>query len=580
MNPRSLLFSGTLATRTPIHPGSGEGNALTDKCLRRDARGRLLLPGTAIGGALRTLATRLAPALGAEACAALNDGATSAYCGCPVCTLFGELNPNDEEGEGGNASHLLIDHAPAELPENATTQIRDGVGIERHRGTAAGEAAAKFDQELLPTGTRFALRIEWQCGDDPWLDQLHARLLAAALGEWRAGRGWLGGGAARGLGALALEGLEIYRRDLGEVERLMDFLATDPTPGREHNPEQDRLQPDWLDRHLTAARAATAPTGGARRFARWQLRLSFGGPFLVNDPEAAVRSGFDHHPLVEQQGGEAYPLLPGASLRGALRQQAERIARTLTTARAKDAAEFGRLCPACDPLARPPAGEKAALTALASCDALAEADSAPAAFCPGCRLFGANRFGSRLRVEGGRTAPPAADTVKVYDYLAVDRFTGGGIPGAKFDAMTLMDPCFDIALHLEEPEEWELGWLTLSLRDLAEGLIPIGFGAAKGLGRVKTVTGTLHLGYLRPGDLPSGVEPGASDPATGIYRERILNWDDGGSGESAATAWVDAFLTRIEGFERAPSFRLERDHYFGRDAAQDYPMEQTRWLKA
>ena len=54
-------ITATLKLRTPLHVGTGAGTETADDLLRRDARGRLLIPGTALAGALRSIATRLAP---------------------------------------------------------------------------------------------------------------------------------------------------------------------------------------------------------------------------------------------------------------------------------------------------------------------------------------------------------------------------------------------------------------------------------------------------------------------------------------------------------------------------------------
>src|SRR3990172_6365390 len=51
---------GPLTFETAAHVGVGRGNVGTDSPLRRNGRGELALPGTALGGALRSLATRLA----------------------------------------------------------------------------------------------------------------------------------------------------------------------------------------------------------------------------------------------------------------------------------------------------------------------------------------------------------------------------------------------------------------------------------------------------------------------------------------------------------------------------------------
>src|SRR5437867_10391536 len=98
-------ITGTLIARTSVHTGSGEGADLTDALCRRDAAGHFTIPGTALGGALRTLTTRLAPRLklggGAKVCKALNETSPNdeETCGCPVCHLFGEINPREDNSE-------------------------------------------------------------------------------------------------------------------------------------------------------------------------------------------------------------------------------------------------------------------------------------------------------------------------------------------------------------------------------------------------------------------------------------------------------------------------------------------------
>ena len=64
-------ITATLTPRSVLHVGSGESTKTADGLLRRDVQGRLLIPGTALAGVLRVIATRLAPRLGAGLCRAL-----------------------------------------------------------------------------------------------------------------------------------------------------------------------------------------------------------------------------------------------------------------------------------------------------------------------------------------------------------------------------------------------------------------------------------------------------------------------------------------------------------------------------
>ena len=50
-------ITANLVLRTALHVGTGESTETADDLLRRDTRGRLLIPGAAIAGALRSSAT-------------------------------------------------------------------------------------------------------------------------------------------------------------------------------------------------------------------------------------------------------------------------------------------------------------------------------------------------------------------------------------------------------------------------------------------------------------------------------------------------------------------------------------------
>jgi hypothetical protein len=137
------------------------------------------------------------------------------------------------------------------------------------------------------------------------------------------------------------------------------------------------------------------------------------------------------------------------------------------------------------------------------------------------------------------------------DFLAIDRFTGGGAEGLKFDALALWRPAFKARIFLENPDDWELGWLTLVLRDLAEGWLRVGFGAAKGFGKVTVTDGALQLAKLK-----------AERPTSGIFVVDELPFDDPALQEKRRR-WVAAFNEEIAAFEREEKLDLPADSYFG-----------------
>lgn len=591
------VITGTLRARTALHIGAGASNDLTDALLRRNGAGEPIIPGSALAGALRALLTRLAPRLGGDVCRALSDHQSERdeFCECAVCRLFGNLNPQGEPESRARASRLLIFDAVVQPPastddedqsdEDASdgkaeqaqvqsdediaqsgeageqeqpprrtlpTTIRDGVGIERASGAAGRASAAKFDLEVLPPGATAELRIELRGGDEQ-----DENMLAAALAEWQAGRVWLGGRVARGLGAFDLEGLEYRTLDLAQPDQLMTFLSEDEPW------EEAPADAGWLATRLNQVQvsASNAPTV-ARRWVSAEFTLQATGPLLAHDATAAGASGFDHAPLLANVGDWRRPVLPGASLRGVLRAQAERIARTLATLR-YDAADFLKHCPACDPLARrlgetdePP---------LESCDSLLKGvlkttdEAQDKHLCLACRLFGSTQRGSRLIVEDARFAG-AEPQYKMHDFLAIDRFTGGGAEHLKFDALALWQPAFRARVHLENPEDWELGWLALTVRDLRDGRLTLGGGAAKGFGCVRVNDDwKMEVGFL-------GDDDGLGLPVTGssgVYQVAACNAQTRAQWLARANVWVTKFQEKLSAFERDALPHLPQDTYFG-----------------
>ena len=572
-------MTATLRLRTALHVGTGQDSETTDDLLRRDVRGRLLIPGTAIAGALRSLATRLAPRFkGEQPCQALTGLIPNKACQCLVCRLFGDVNPGEENEEASAARVLVYDAVLADVPG---LQIRDGVGIDRVTGAAARRERIKFDYEVLPAGTTFKLRLEI----DPRLpdEEKTLPLLASVLAEWEQGRGVVGGRVGRGLGAFDLTNVQWIERDLNQPNLLIDFLRNGPCWDATNG---DR---DWLHKRVEDARRRITTQhrdlpAVARSWVLAEFTLAATGPFLTHDLMQAGRSGFDHAPLLATYDRGAKPVLPGSSLRGVLRSQAERIARTLATLKAWDGGQnsktrkekFITTCPACNPLTTrtddPVASCNSFIKTLPRAERTTlEQEGADDKLCLACQLFGSPWNGSRLRVED---APFVGEKVelKALDFLAIDRFTGGGRDTAKFDAVVLWKPKFRVRLFLENPEPWELGWLALVLRDLHDGLTTVGFGAAKGFGRCVIESPRLTFGILHDDDFP--LPDSNTHNQAVVAGRRLLQSKNGFSGiyhtlvyeqatnelKTLAEGWVRAFNNLVD--EHRHRFTLQRDSYF------------------
>ncbi len=566
------VITGQLKARTAIHMGSGEGNGLTDALIRRDAKGRPFIPGTSIAGALRALLTRLAPRIGFSPCKALEY--SSDPCKCGVCHLFGDINPSDEPDSESEASRLIIFDALASGEQSQVT-IRDGVGIDRRSGAAARPGAVKFDLETVAAGALFDLRIELlDCSPED------EKLLAAGLAEWQAGRLWLGGQVARGLGALELSVLDYKALSLDTPAQLLTFLESDE-PWR-----KACVQPDWLEDKLNSL--DRSPFKGqqnaiVRGWFSLTGTLQADGAVLTNDVLATGVSGFDHAPMLAHLCDWQTPVLTGAGLRGVLRSHAERLARTLTTLQVNDKDGFLKRCPACDPNVRDRTPGRR--LPLENCDSLLRKAEKGAAYpklevsipgkaeditdslCLACRLFGSPRQGSRLIVEDAPYEPTSKQSKPVYkmlDFLAIDRFTGGGADKLKFDALALWQPAFRLQLYLENPEPWELGWLWLTLRDLAEGWLRVGFGGSKGFGQVRLTDWQAKFGYIMPEDVPGLLKLGLPEQENGVYKTvQIAQSEATEAWETVLQEWIDVFRDKVNSLFRPAATQLREDTYFG-----------------
>jgi CRISPR/Cas system CSM-associated protein Csm3 (group 7 of RAMP superfamily) len=559
------IYYLTVQTKTALHIGTEAGaNDVSDSLFRRNAEGRLVLPGTSIAGAIRSHLTRLTPAMTGAGkkviCDALKPDQIieTQSCACIVCHLMGDIRPlneirdpklslDDLERLNGRASRLIVYDAIIKPPQ---THIRDGVGIDRTTGAAARAASAKFDFETIPAGTEFEIRLELE--DASEVDRY---LLNLALYEWHEGRLRFGGNKSRGTGVLSLEKVERTEFLLNNPSGLMAFLR--------RNIEDAPKTSYTVAAPDRAYHGSYSPvSGGVQSWLTIDFDLQAQGFFLTNDTTQATAEGYDHRSLL---------LLPGAGLRGVIRSQAERIARTLVNLRldVRDEESFLRYCPAPNPFVT--RGDKqsgiessAARIRQQAPDRRTDAVSYDLAE----RLFGSVDWGSRLAVED---APLAGEpTWKKLDFVAIDRFTGGAADGAKFDASALWQPRFRCRLHLEAPQSWEIGWLLYVLKDLIDGRVPVGFGAAKGFGDVRLDKETLNLtlGYAYPEAAPINSLP--SDGDTFFLNVTSTRWD-----EITETGWLEAWNAMLEGYEVAVPHTQSHDPYCNTPISQLYRKETT-----
>lgn len=185
-----------------------------------------------------------------------------------------------------------------------------------------------------------------------------------------------------------------------------------------------------------------------------------------------------YHPIL---GETVY--LPGSSLKGVFRSQAERIARTL-----------GLKC--CDPLDRERACDERVRKLKKIAAQRQEALTSARIYrelCTICRIFGHTVQASHLQISDAYPEKPVARTER-RDGVAIDRISGA-VAAGPFTLEVVTEGRFASRLSLYNFQLWQVGLLALVLRDMNEGRVPIGFGKSRGLGRVKVDYRRLEISY-------------------------------------------------------------------------------------
>ncbi len=199
---------------------------------------------------------------------------------------------------------------------------------------------------------------------------------------------------------------------------------------------------------------------------QWRLRLHFDEPVLVNDP--SLVSGENGTPDLRYQREAGRLLITGASLKGLFRARARRILMTIGNDETR-------------------------------VDALID-----------------EMFGSTANISRWFFHDILAPVTRVHEQtiIAVDRFTGGVQQGAmlNLEAAQAGPAETRVCAHPNIPGWQRLLWLYC-LRDLMEGDLNLGWGAARGFG-------AFHAELLEDGD------PMTWDALSKKYENELQGWDE------------------------------------------------------
>lgn len=470
-----IIFTGSLVTTAPLHVGGAETGWDIDMPLAVNGAGEYYIPGTSLAGALRSWFRR-----------AFDEKATEVLFGPETETR------HTKEGRDAEASRVYVEDAVIE--QDTAPEVRDGVGLDRFSGAAAERI--KYTRQVLPAGTRLSFRLEAELPtNDP--DAHRARLvhLIHALTE---GCLTIGAAKTRGLGRLKLEDAKVQEQELGSRAGILAFLKN----GDEARPFD-----------LSAFKAANVIPKDTRPLVisiKWRPVL----PIMVKADAAGV--AVDMLPLFTgRDDGRLARVIPGSSIKGALRTMAERIMRTvldgydLSGPEGSDDARKDFLkqieIPLVEALFGAPGkpeennlnkpGKKVlsswepglGVLAVADCHCTDHAITAS----DWQRLLGAEQP-AQTEGHGMRHATR----------VAIDRWTGGAAEHALYSLLELHEGKWE-KLRLEvDPyrlpkDETERGaalaLLFLTLRELAKERIPLGFGTNRGLGAITVERITLSV---------------------------------------------------------------------------------------
>lgn len=495
-----LKITGKLKAETPIHVGGYGESFETDMALAKNGRDEFYVPGTSLTGTLRSWFEKNFPA--------------------EVEALWGH-----QTGDKGHASFVLIEDLP--LSEQVQSELRDGVGIDRFYGTAADKA--KYDRAILPKGAelKFEMTVEIGENQDEAKTKAMFRHLLEALekGEVR-----LGASKTRGLGRVKLQNikikedkfigfdiLEILKAKTEEKEeqekRFIPFISfkSELQKTAEDKSIYEKLKPDTsLQITITI---------------KWKPK----SPLMVKASYDGI--GVDTLPLVSaNRVGKVSLCLPGSSVKGAFRAQAERILRTFSGESAKGKKDFHDQIklPLVEELfggkkdqpknsdseAERKRKERLGLGALSIDDCYAEMgmdvedwQKVEVGEFPNDETYsqtGLHQSLKKIDGEANQNTDPTKN-FHISHHTAVDRFTGAASDGALFSVLkpspSLVWDDLQLTIDLsrfssDENKHCALMLLLLVLRDFAQNRLPLGFNVNRGMGEVKDVIFEVMGAYI------------------------------------------------------------------------------------
>ena len=413
-----IVLEGTLVLDAPLligTGGSGAGQDVDDEVLKTKA-GQPFIPGTSLAGALREFMTA-ENALGMR-------------------LLFGTDAAYERQHNAAWQSSVRIDDVKLNSVEIV---VRDGVSLDEITGTAIEHH--KFDYEAVGSGAtgKFSAEITRRGIHEKYEDDAKE---AVGLLACRLAAGFsLGAHTAKGFGEVHVRDLKVYRYDFKNPDHVRAWLGSEEKREALVEPEVYERQKGFYakDDCVLEAKFALKSSLLVRDYERAMKVKTAGRMDEETSVQALMLRENDHW------------LIPGASIKGALRHRAAEILRKL--------------------------GIDGALLDRMMGPSLARIKEKPE-----------EKWKSRLLVSEVRLDESVAPRLQTR--VRIDHFTGGKIDTGLFTAAPIWQreeegAALSLRLVLHEPKEeeraWQIGLLLLLLKELALGRLAL--GGEKGIGR-------------------------------------------------------------------------------------------------
>lgn len=445
---QGVRIEGTVELQSPLLIGAGESDGIIDTLVLKNKQGQPFIPGTSLAGVLRAIALREDPVLAG--------------------LLFGEIKKKKSDNEVAVMEEKIekvneLDKQSAVCVEdiilsNARIVLRDGIEIDGLTGV--GIAGHKYDYEVVERGARGVLRIRvlLRGYHEPrlpeikvFIERMADRLMAGIA---------LGALTTKGFGRLRGAAIRACIYDFRELSAVKAWL---------------------LEKESAVVYRATS-TACEENGGDFVLQSAFSlkGALLVravNDNKATQCKNDSSIAYAQMKSNEDF-LIPGTTLKGVLRKQAERVLRKI--------------------------GKNKEL--LQSLMGYSTEDK---------------KVKSRLYVEemyfkqGAREAAQAR--------TRIDRFTGGVAKGALVTNVPIWrndsdDPKICLKLRIKDCEAWEAGLMLFLLKDLWTGRLMIGGEKSIGRGRLQGLSATIQYKQMRV------VIDGSEEFQVGEGRDQLEAW--------------------------------------------------------